>query len=325
MNDVDKCENLQNKSLPTLKLKYLDATWSKDATDNTLENINLDLRNNKLVAIIGPVGCGKSSLLNLFLKELTIKSGEMEIVGNMSYSSQEPWLFGESVRQNILFGNEYDEGRYQNIIEICSLRSDFAQFPFGDKTIVGEKGKSLSGGQKARINLARCVYKTADIYLLDDPLSAVDTKVGKQLYDKCIRGYLSDKICFLVTHQLQYLKDADHIVIMKKGRIQAQGAYNELINTGLDFARLLKEFASEDLESKHNELQIRQKSVLDDFEEEYDQNIEKEKIVSGEVTMQTYWTYLKAGGGKSAIFLATFLYVFCQIAANGGEYFVTFW
>lgn len=139
----------------------------------------------------------------------------MNVNGRISYASQEPWVFAATVRQNILFGNPYDKDRYDEVVKACALEKDFLQFPRGDLSIVGDKGASLSGGQKARINLARAVYRDADIYLLDDPLSAVDVHVAKQLYDKCINGYLVGKTRILVTHQVQLLKDADHIVILK--------------------------------------------------------------------------------------------------------------
>lgn len=128
-----------------------------------------------------------------------------------------------SVRQNIVFGREFEVRRYKEVIKACSLTRDFSLLPFSDKTIVGERGISLSGGQRARINLARAVYKRADIYLLDDPLSAVDIHVGQQLFEDCIKTFLRDKIVILITHQLQYLKRADNIVVMDSGIVQATG------------------------------------------------------------------------------------------------------
>lgn len=128
-----------------------------------------------------------------------------------------------SVRQNILFGREFEYERYKQVVRVCSLSRDFSLFPYADRTIVGEKGISLSGGQRARINLARAVYKRADIYLLDDPLSAVDIHVGQQLFEACIQGMLKDKVVVLITHQLQYLKRADSIVVMNEGIVQAYG------------------------------------------------------------------------------------------------------
>lgn len=127
------------------------------------------------------------------------------------------------MRQNIIFGREFEYQRYKQVIKVCSLSRDFSLFPYADRTIVGERGISISGGQKARINLARAVYKRADIYLLDDPLSAVDIHVGQQLFENCIKGMLHDKIVILITHQLQYLKRADNIVIMNAGVVQSSG------------------------------------------------------------------------------------------------------
>lgn len=290
-----------------------------------MKNITLTIENNQLLSVIGPVGSGKSSLLNLLLTELPYKSGKLELVGNISYSSQEPWLFSGSVRQNILFAEKYDEERYLKIVDICALKSDFAQFPHGDKTLVGEKGKSLSGGQKARINLARCVYKIADIYLLDDPLSAVDANVGKHLYDNCIRGFLSDKICVLVTHQLQYLKNSDKIIILKEGEIQVEGNYEDLQTSGMDFAKLLEEFNSEEGDEKEKKIRSRQNSEKENDTENEDQIMEKEKQGKGTIPMSIYWAYLRAGGGILSIFLLIFSFIFCQFVANAGEYYVTYW
>lgn len=124
------------------------------------------------------VGAGKSSLLSTVLGEINLLQGSVRVKGGISYASQEAWVFGASVRQNILFGLDYDKQRYQKVVKVCALQKDFKQFPQGDQTVVGERGSSLSGGQKARINLARSVYRQADIYLLDDPLSAVRTQLN---------------------------------------------------------------------------------------------------------------------------------------------------
>lgn len=119
------------------------------------------------------VGSGKSSLISTILGELKLIHGNTSVRGPISFADQDAWVFGASVRQNIIFGQKYDRHRYQKVVKVCALESDFQQFPDADQTIVGERGSSLSGGQKARINLARAVYRQADIYLLDDPLSAV--------------------------------------------------------------------------------------------------------------------------------------------------------
>lgn len=173
--------------------------------------------------------------------------------GTLSYASQEPWLFTGTVRHNILFGQAYDSKRYREVVQCCALVTDFEQLPNGDKTVVGERGTSLSGGQRARISLARAVYKRATIYLLDDPLSAVDAHVGKHLFDEVIgpNGRLAKlkHTRLLVTHQVHFLKEADLIVILDGGQILRTGTYAQLANSELDFARLLRKGTDEEAEA----------------------------------------------------------------------------
>jgi ATP-binding cassette, subfamily C (CFTR/MRP), member 4 len=238
----NEIEIVETKST-AIELINITATW-EDYKHRTLENVNLKVKAGELCAIIGDVGAGKSSLLQLLLGELPIYSGDAIVNGEISYGSQEPWLFTGTVRHNILFGQEYDKKRYHDVVKHCALLTDFAQLPEGDRTLVGERGTSLSGGQRARVSLARAVYKNASIYLLDDPLSAVDAHVGRHLFDECIGpyGYLASQNAtrVLVTHQVHFLKDADWIVIMEHGRIMQQGTYKDLMNSELDFAKLLE-------------------------------------------------------------------------------------
>ncbi|CAG9814462.1 unnamed protein product [Phaedon cochleariae] len=222
---------------PGVVLSNVCASWT--GISRTLSDISLQIPPGTLCAVIGQVGSGKSSLLQLLLGELPIESGKVSIGGQMSYSSQKPWLFQSTVRNNILFGEPYVRAWYNKVVKVCALEKDFDQFPQRDQTIVGERGVSLSGGQRARINLARTIYREADIYLLDDPLSAVDTHVGRHLFDECIHKQLKGKTRILVTHQLQYLKKANLIVVFNEGRIEAQGTFAELSKSDLDFTKLL--------------------------------------------------------------------------------------
>lgn len=203
--------NIHRTNDKAIHVSNVEAKWTDETT---LEKINFSVPPGKLCAIIGPVGSGKSSILQALLGELPINSGTIKLGGTLSYASQESWLFGSTVRGNILFGEEYKEKLYDQVVRACALERDFEQFPENDQTLVGERGVSLSGGQKARINLARAIYKPADIYLLDDPLSAVDVHVGKRLFEECIMGYLGGQTRILVTHQLQYLKKADLIIVL---------------------------------------------------------------------------------------------------------------
>jgi len=155
------------------------ANWNISSEEKTLQGLNLNIEKGKLYAVIGMVGSGKSSLLSAILGEMYVVEGQVKVNGSISYASQEAWVFGSTVRQNILFGQSYDRQRYHKVVKACALLRDFKQFPQGDQTIVGERGSSLSGGQKARINLARSLYRQSDIYLLDDPLSAVSSSRRK--------------------------------------------------------------------------------------------------------------------------------------------------
>lgn len=159
-------------------------------------------------------------MLSVILGELAPRSGHYRVKGKLAYAPQEAFVFPATVRENILCGLAYDEERYNQVVEACALRRDIASFPGGDETFVGERGICLSGGQKARVNLARALYVEADIYLLDDPLSAVDSKVGRHLFEKAIRGFLRDKIRILVTHQTQYAEEADKVLALNEVKIK---------------------------------------------------------------------------------------------------------
>lgn len=306
------------------------AKWTPHSISDTLNNINISVKPGKLCAVIGPVGSGKSSLLQAILGELPLSNGSLSVGGDLSYSSQEPWLFVGTVRQNILFGQPYNAERYKEVIRVCALKRDLELFPHGDKTVVGERGVSLSGGQRARINLARAVYRSTDVYLLDDPLSAVDTHVGKHLYDECINTFLANKTRILVTHQLQYLHDADLIVILNNGKIENQGTYKELMASQTDFAHLL-EGGDEEIEKKDGlrklSSQLSQQSQLEEDEEddgaEADENAEL--IAKGKLKASVYYKYFRAGGSICTLILLVLVLLIGQMASSGADYWVTYW
>ncbi|KNC31637.1 putative multidrug resistance-associated protein lethal(2)03659 [Lucilia cuprina] len=312
------------------------AKWNPNSTEYTLDDVNLRVQPGTLVAIIGPVGAGKSSLIQSILGELHPESGTIKTNGTVSYASQEPWLFTGTVRQNILFGQPMDKKRYHQVVKKCALERDFELLPYSDKTVVGERGASLSGGQKARISLARAVYRKTSIYLLDDPLSAVDTHVGRHLFDQCMRGFLRDHIVVLVTHQLQFLQAADQIVIMDKGRVSAVGSYESLRESGLDFAQMLADPEKDDsmevksrsrsgsrmFDRQNSEASIN--SAADSTMEDGAMQVQ-ETQEEGKIGLDLYKKYFKAGGG---FFMFIVMLVFCilsQALASGGDYFLSYW
>ncbi|XP_022822041.1 multidrug resistance-associated protein 4-like isoform X2 [Spodoptera litura] len=321
-----------------IMIQNVSASWTDDGPV-TLNQLNITVPKGKLCAIIGSVGSGKSSVLQLLLNELRSTNGKIYISGPVSYASQEPWLFVATVRQNILFGLPYNSKKYKEVVRVCALQKDFQQFPHGDQTLVGERGASLSGGQRARINLARAVYRQADVYLLDDPLSAVDAHVGRQLFDECISGYLRHSTRVLVTHQLHYLKAADYIVIMNNGSVEAKGTYDELINTGKDFAKLLSSSHDENEDLKDIEkpppMSRRTSARLSTTRRpslcestggcEVAQEMEEEERESGSMGWRVYGAYLRAGGRAPPLIFMIVLLVVGQLSATLCDYWVTFW
>uniref|UniRef100_A0A674F5S8 Multidrug resistance-associated protein 4 n=1 Tax=Salmo trutta TaxID=8032 RepID=A0A674F5S8_SALTR len=191
-----------------------------------------------------------SSLLSTILGELTPDKGVVKFKGELTYASQQPWIFPGTIRSNILFGKALHPQKYERVLRACALKRDMELLPDGDLEVIGDRGATLSGGQKARVSLARAVYQDADIYLLDDPLSAVDAEVGKHLFEQCICGLLRKKPRILVTHQLQYLKAADQILVLKEGHMVARGTFTELQGSGLDFTSLLKKDEEDEVEGK---------------------------------------------------------------------------
>lgn len=205
-------------------------SWNRHETKSALKKINFTAYKGQLSCIVGRVGAGKSSLLQAILGDLYKIHGVTEVSGTIAYASQQTWILNATVKENIVFGYRYNSEFYEKTIKACALLDDFAQLPDGDETVVGERGISLSGGQKARVSLARAVYARADIYLLDDVLSAVDSHVGRHIIDNVLgpRGLLSSKTRILATNAIAVLPQASFITMIKDGEICERGTYPEL-------------------------------------------------------------------------------------------------
>lgn len=221
-------------------------TFSWD-DDETLKNINMNVRTATLTAVVGTFGSGKSSLISALLGEMKKNSGTVNTYGNIALVPQQAWIQNATLRENILFGESFNRDFYNEIIEACALLPDLDLLPGGDLAEIGEKGINLSGGQKQRVSLARAVYAEADIYLLDDPLSAVDVHVGKHIFDKVIgpNGLLKNKTRLLVTHGITFLAQTNHILVMKDGEISESGSYRELMDSKGAFAEFLTHHINE--------------------------------------------------------------------------------
>ncbi|CAH1105175.1 unnamed protein product [Psylliodes chrysocephalus] len=220
--------------------------------DPILKNININLKKKTLTAVVGTVGSGKSSLVSAFLGEMDKISGRVNSYGQVAYVSQQAWIQNATLRDNILFGKSYDKALYNDVVEACALKPDLDMLPAGDQTEIGEKGINLSGGQKQRVSLARAVYSNADIYFLDDPLSAVDSHVGKHIFEKVIgpTGLLKNKTRALVTHGIGYLSQTDKIIVLKNGQISETGTYQELMDRKGAFSDFLLQHITEEIETE---------------------------------------------------------------------------
>lgn len=204
-----------------------------------LRGIDMDIRTGALAAVVGMVGSGKSSLLGCILGEMRKLSGKVKVCGSTAYVAQTAWIQNGTIEENILFGKPMHRERYKEVIRVCCLEKDLEMMEFGDQTEIGERGINLSGGQKQRIQLARAVYQDCDIYLLDDVFSAVDAHTGTEIFKECVRGALKNKTIVLVTHQVDFLHNADIIYVMKDGMVVQSGKYDELVKPGSDFAALV--------------------------------------------------------------------------------------
>jgi ATP-binding cassette subfamily C (CFTR/MRP) protein 1 len=227
-------------------------SWGGADAQQILSDIDFTARKGQLNCIVGRVGSGKSSLLHGMLGDLHKLSGEVTVRGRIAFVAQNAWIMNASVRDNILFGNKFNSQLYEKTIKACALSEDLAILPDGDLTEVGEKGISLSGGQKARVQLARAVYSQADIYLLDDVLSAVDQHVGRHIINEVLgsRGLLRDKTRILATNSIPVLREANYISMIKGGEITEQGYYQELMMKGGETADLIKTLKSDDSDNE---------------------------------------------------------------------------
>jgi ATP-binding cassette subfamily C (CFTR/MRP) protein 1 len=223
-------------------------SWEGATSNKILTDIDFAARKGQLNCIVGRVGSGKSSLLHGVLGDLYKLSGEVTVRGRIAFVAQNAWIMNASVRENILFGNRFNPQLYEKTIKACALSEDLSILPDGDLTEVGEKGISLSGGQKARVQLARAVYSQADIYLLDDVLSAVDQHVGRHIINEVLgsKGMLRDKTRILATNSIPVLREANYISMIKAGKITEQGYYQELMMKGGETADLIKTLKSDD-------------------------------------------------------------------------------
>ncbi|KAJ2363576.1 hypothetical protein IW150_006699, partial [Coemansia sp. RSA 2607] len=254
--------NSANASLEDVLVDVQNGSFKWLSTDESplVDNVSIQCKRSELAAVIGKVGSGKSSLVSAILGDMFKVSGNVFIRGSIAYVPQQPWIINATLQDNILFGHELDPEFYDKVIEACALKPDLEMLPAGDMTEIGEKGINLSGGQKARLSLARAVYARADIYILDDPLAAVDAHVSKHLFTQVIgpSGLLASRARILVTNAVEYLPKTDSVTMLNNGSVVEQGSFNELMASKgavFDFVhKYIENRSSEDLEGGSEKL-----------------------------------------------------------------------
>uniref|UniRef100_A0A8C0AJR6 ATP-binding cassette, sub-family C (CFTR/MRP), member 4 n=1 Tax=Bos mutus grunniens TaxID=30521 RepID=A0A8C0AJR6_BOSMU len=298
----------------------LTAFWDKVTRTPALKGLSFTVRPGELLAVVGPVGAGKSSLLSALLGELSLIQGNVNVHGRIAYVSQQPWVFPGTVRSNILFGKKYEEDRYKEVIKACALEKNLQNLKERDQTVIGDGGTPLSEGQKARISLARAVYQDADIYLLDDPLSAVDVEVSRHLFEQCICQALKDKVTILVTHQLQYLKAASKILQLENGEMVEKGPYTEFLKSRIDSDSLSKKTEEPEPSSKSPDQPQESftQSMKDAAPEDHDTEdilvkLPLEDYSKGQVGCKTYKNYFTAGTHWSIIIFLILVNIAAQV------------
>ncbi|CAG8496995.1 12244_t:CDS:2 [Dentiscutata heterogama] len=302
-NENDSSNNVANEKAPEDTSDTSTALTPADSAENLenskpftpksqLRNVNVLIPRGKLIAVIGSVGSGKSSLLSALVGEMKRIKGEVVFGGNVGYCPQSAWIQNATLRDNIIFGLPFDEEKYRQVVKDCCLEPDLKVLPAGDMTEIGEKGINLSGGQKQRVNIARSVYYDADIVLLDDPLSAVDAHVGKYLFTQCIQGALANKTRILVTHHLHYLPHVDYIICMEED----------------------EEKVSDEKENNKDQNIVLSKGLMS-TEEQY----------RGAVNKDVYLAYIRNAGGMLLIPFVIFLLIMMQVTNIGNNLWLSYW
>uniref|UniRef100_A0A8C8J914 Uncharacterized protein n=1 Tax=Oncorhynchus tshawytscha TaxID=74940 RepID=A0A8C8J914_ONCTS len=317
-------ESVDRNNTATVTVVNGKFTWAKQDPPAL---INLMVPQGSLLAVVGHVGCGKSSLVSALLGEMEKLEGHISIRGSVAYVPQQAWIQNATLRDNILFGKAYNEQKYRSCLEACALTPDLEVLPGGDLTEIGEKGINLSGGQRQRVSLARALYNEADVYLLDDPLSAVDSHVAKHIFDHVIgpEGALKGKTRILVTHGISFLPQVNNIMVMVEGRVSEMGSYQELLQQNGAFAEFLRNYSLEDIIEDEATVDLidEEEDFPDDVLSNHTDMVDSEPVVEAKRN-KVFWEYAKAVGPLLTLFIC-FLYGCQSAAAIGANVWLSQW
>ncbi|OIW11855.1 hypothetical protein TanjilG_31605 [Lupinus angustifolius] len=300
--DIKQCSDNDN----AVEIEGGNFTWDQESLNQTLTDVTIEIKIEQKIAVCGPIGSGKSSLLYAIVGEIPKTLATVKINGSLAYVSQTSWIQSGTIRDNILFGKPMDKRRYENAIRVCALDKDIDDFSHEDLTEISQRGINMSGGQKQRIQLARAVYNDADIYLLDDPFSAVDAHTGSVLFNECIMNALREKTVILVTHQVEFLSEVDKILVTED-LLTAGTTFEQLVSAHKDAIKELDQNKG----GTENEAMIHPEKSHS-FYLNKDQNEgesstkgqlgvqltqEEEKEIGG-VGWKPFWVYLSFSGGS---------------------------
>ncbi|XP_039127205.1 LOW QUALITY PROTEIN: ABC transporter C family member 14-like [Dioscorea cayenensis subsp. rotundata] len=314
--------------------------WDDDDLHGSLKVLDVAIERGTLSAVVGTVGSGKSSLLACFLGEMHKISGTVRVCGTTAYVAQTAWIQNGTIQENILFGSPMKSEKYKEVIRVCCLEKDLEMMEFGDKTEIGERGINLSGGQKQRIQLARAVYQDCDIYLLDDVFSAVDAHTGSEIFKECVRGVLKEKTVVLVTHQVDFLHNADCILVMRDGMIVQSGKYDELLGSDTEFGVLVSAHEnsmelveqstnhniSNDEHSKPDKQSIEEDrpGISPKTEKGTSKLIEEEQRETGHVSWNVYKVYITEAWGWWGVVIVLGISIVWQVSLMSSDYWLAY-
>jgi ATP-binding cassette, subfamily C (CFTR/MRP), member 1 len=332
---IKNAKNVQKQEKKAEKASKKQGIPSSSSDDSSSENVQLEpfklqdmdftVGRNELLAVIGTVGSGKSSLLAALAGDMRKTSGKVKMGASRAFCPQYAWIQNSTLKENILFGKPYKTKWYNQVVDACALRPDLEMLPAGDHTEIGERGITVSGGQKQRLNIARAIYFDADIILMDDPLSAVDAHVGRHIMDNAICGIMKNKCRILATHQLHVLNRCDRIIWMNEGRIESVDTFDNMMRDNRDFQQLMATTAQEEfLEDKNNENE-------DEVEKEKKKSkkskkpavalMQQEERAVKSISWGVYGAYFKASG---SVLMAPFIFV-VLVLANGANIATSLW
>ena len=358
LNDINTNTNINNKKKMKKEMKKglisenedkeknkeINNRKNSDENDNVkelkiiekiilLKGVNVKILKGEHIGIIGEVGSGKSCLLNAFINNLKVfshhrENGNIKLSGKISFVGQNPWILNTTLEENILFFSQKDEERYNKVISVCQLEPDLKTLPKGDKTVIGEKGLNLSGGQKARLSIARAIYSNAEIYIFDDPLSALDAYVGMNLFKGVFNDFLKDKTFIISTHALQYLSFFDRIFYMNQGKIEWMGSYQEIVKQKFytDFVDIInKNEKQRENEEENDQNKDKNNKAVDDSGQSENIKVNKVDEASEKVSFSTYLALIKYSGGFTIVVKILLANIVWKLAQISSDYYLSSW